>query len=53
MSGIVLWLRCRSDYSTSRQTGSGNRGGDFDAAGHDWRWYVVDYNTERMSVIEK
>jgi len=50
MSGIVLWLHCRSDYLTSRQTGSGNRGGDFDATGHDWWWYAVDYNTESMSV---
>jgi len=33
-----------------RQTGSGNQGGDFNAAGHDWLWYVVDYNTECMSV---
>ena len=29
---------------------SGNRSGDFDAAGHDWWWYVVDYNTQCMSI---
>ena len=21
-----------------------NQGGDYNAAGHDWRWYVVEYN---------
>ena len=47
---IVLWLYCRGDYHTSRWTGSGNQGGDFSAAGHDRRWYVVYYNTEYMSV---
>ena len=29
-----------------RQTGSGNRGGHYDVAGHDLQWYVINYNTE-------